>query len=183
MKCYFSSMRTRFPISIFTAMALIASALFSNQAHADAQAEKILEGVRLSATLQQNNLTGHLRKKGKRIPIGLFLRGENIQFQFYKDKTWQKFHMRLKKDNFDLFEIVNDKTVKFPDARLGQPIVGTDLTYEDQSWQRRQLQHCLHLGPSKIRRLDAGSGIQRQRPTHEALPRHQYNESRQCSDT
>ena len=116
-------------------MALIASALFSNQAHADAQAEKILEGVRLSATLQQNNLTGHLRKKGKRSPIGLFLRGENIQFQFYKGKTWQKFHMRLKKDNFDLFEIVNDKTVKFPDSRLGQPIVGTDLTYEDLAFR------------------------------------------------
>lgn len=135
MKCYFSSMRIRSALSIFATVTLVATTLFPNQAHADAKAEQILEGVRHTATLQQNNLTGHLRKKGKRIPIGLFLRGENIQFQFNKDKAWQKFHMRLKKNDFDLFEIKNGKTVKFPDSKLNQPIMGTDLTYEDLAFR------------------------------------------------
>lgn len=128
-------MRNRSLLPIITVLTFACNFVFSQQAKADAQAEKILEGVRLSATLQQNNLTGYLRKKGSRIPIGLFLRGENIQFQFYKKKTWQKFHMRLKKNDFDLFEIVNGKTLKFPDAKLGEPIMKTDLTYEDLAFR------------------------------------------------
>lgn len=121
--------------SYITALIFTFALAFSHQVKADAQADKILEGVRLSATLQQNNLTGHLRKKGSRIPIGLFLRGENIQFQFYKKNTWQKFHMRLKKNDFDLFEIINEKTLKFPDAKLSEPIMKTDLTYEDLAFR------------------------------------------------
>jgi hypothetical protein len=39
--------------------------------------------------------------------------------------------MQLNDDSFDLFEIVNGKLVKFPDAKLVQPIAGTDVTYED----------------------------------------------------
>lgn len=128
-------MRNRSLLPIITVLTFACNFVFLQQAKADAQAEKILEGVRLSATLQQNNLTGYLRKKGSRIPIGLFLRGENIQFQFYKKKTWQKFHMRLKKNDFDLFEIVNGKTLKFPDAKLGEPIMKTDLTYEDLAFR------------------------------------------------
>ena len=123
----------RFPA--FATIALACIIVFPSQINADAQADKILEGVRLSATLQQNDLTGNLRKKGKRIPIGLFLRGENIQFQFYKKKEWQKFHMRLKKNDFDLFEIVNGKTLKFPNAKLSTPIIDTDLTYEDLAFR------------------------------------------------
>ncbi len=128
-------MTTRTHLPIFAAVAFAYTAIFSTPAKADKAAEKILEGVRLSATLQQNSLTGNLRKKGERIPIGLFLRGENIQFQFYKKKEWQKFHMRLKKNNFDLFEIVNGKTIRFPDNKLSQPIMNTDLTYEDLAFR------------------------------------------------
>ena len=135
MKCYFSSMTTRLKIPVLVSIIVSGLALLASKAQADAQADRILESVRLSATLQQNDLTGKLRKKGSRFPIGLFLRGENIQFQFLKNKKWQKFHMRLKKNQFDLFEIVNGKTLKFPNAKLSQPIMNTDLTYEDLAFR------------------------------------------------
>lgn len=133
MKCYFSSMSKRFPA--LAAAAVAVAALVPGQLRADEAADRILEGVRLSATLQQSNLAGHLRKNGHRVPIALFLRGENIQFQFFKNKQWQKFHMRLKKNQFDLYEFVNGKAVKFPAAKLRQPIMNTDLTYEDLAFR------------------------------------------------
>jgi len=135
MKCYFSSMTKRPLLRPLVAIALTASACLFSSVRADEQADRILEGVRLSATLQQSNLTGNLRKKGNRYPIALFLRKENIQFQYFDSKVWQKFHMRLKKDKFDLFELKGGKTLKFPNAKLSQPVMGTDLTYEDLAFR------------------------------------------------
>ena len=119
----------------FLAICLIVSFSGTPTAKADAKAEKIVNGVRLASTLQHNDLKGTLRKRGKRIPIGLFLRGKNIQFQYQQNKKWTVFHMRLKKNNFDLFEIVKGKNVKLPAKKLGQPIMGTDLTYEDLAFR------------------------------------------------
>lgn len=135
MKCYFSSMTNSSPLRVLAAIALTATLLCSSHVSADEKADRILDGVRHSATLQQSNLTGKLRKRGDRVPIALFLRGENIQFQFFKNKQWQKFHMRLKQNKFDLFEFVNGKSVRFPNAKLSQPIMGTDLTYEDLAFR------------------------------------------------
>jgi len=144
-------MTNRFHLPFIAAVALVTTACFSYQAHADAQADRILEGVRLSATLQQSDLTGKLRKKGDRVPIGLFLRGENIQFQFNQNKKWHKFHMRLKKNDFDLFEIVNGKTIKFPDSKLNQPIMNTDLTYEDLAFRFLYWPNAKIEGEEKIK--------------------------------
>ena len=134
-------MKIRFFPTFFSVLAIIAVVnLFSTStARADAKdqlkAERIVNGVRLASTLQQNDLNGSLRKNGKRTPIGLFLRGENIQFQYYEKKKWSVFHMRLKQNNFDLFEMIKGKNVKFPSKKLGQPIMGTDLTYEDLAFR------------------------------------------------
>lgn len=97
-------------------------------------AEQILEGARISTTLTQldDGLTGNLRRDGKTVPITLFLKGKDIQFQFEETKgNWRVFHMRMGDEAFNLFEIVNGKTVQFPAAKIVQPIAGTDLTYED----------------------------------------------------
>lgn len=94
---------------------------------------RILEGARLSAALTKldEGLTGHLSNNGKKIPITIFLKGKDIQFQFQENKTWRVFHLRLSDDQYDLFEIVDGKTINFPKAKLTESIAGTDLTYED----------------------------------------------------
>jgi len=94
----------------------------------------ILEGARLSATLTKldDGLTGHLRKGRQKTPVTLFLKGENMQFQFSENnKQWRIFHMRLADENFQLFEMVNGKTQNFNRQKLVEPIAGSDLTYED----------------------------------------------------
>jgi hypothetical protein len=99
-------------------------------------ADAILKGARLAATLvnleKDVPLNGNLSKDGKKIPIALYLKGKNIQFQFMQDNgQWHIFHMRLSEDRYDLFELVGDKTIPFPPDKLTYPIAGTDLTYED----------------------------------------------------
>ena len=131
MKCSFSSMKN-LSFHLLLSVAILSS---TASVRADAAAERAVKGVRLASTLQQTDLTGTLRKNGKRTPIGLFLRGKNIQFQYQKDKKWNVFHMRLNENKFDLFEIINKKNVAFPSKKLGQPIMGTDLTYEDLAFR------------------------------------------------
>ncbi|RYD36866.1 MAG: outer membrane lipoprotein-sorting protein [Verrucomicrobiaceae bacterium] len=113
-----------FKIALASTFALVAPAAFAQNA------QQILEGARVSATLTQveDGLTGKLNGK---TPIVLFLRGKDIQFQFNEGGGWEKFHMRLTDNSYDLFELKDDKTFKFPDAKITQSIAGTDLTYED----------------------------------------------------
>ncbi len=96
-------------------------------------ADTILAGARLAATLTQidEGLEGTLTQGRRKIPIILFLKGKDIQFQFTEDGKQRVFHMRLADDSYELFEIINGKTVNFPAAKLVEPIAGTDLTYED----------------------------------------------------
>lgn len=94
---------------------------------------RILEGARLSAALTEldGGLQGNLSHNGKKTRITIFLKGKNIQFQFLEEETWRVFHLRLNDDKYDLFEIVNGKTIDFPRNKLTESIAGTDLTYED----------------------------------------------------
>jgi hypothetical protein len=93
----------------------------------------ILEGARLSATLveMKEGLKGNLVQGRKKVPIVIFLKGKDIQFQFFENNKWMKFHMRLGDDNFELFEFINGTQVNFPREKLTEAIAGTDLTYED----------------------------------------------------
>ena len=97
-------------------------------------AQQILEGARMSATLTKldDGLSGTLRKGGTGIPVTLFLKGENIQFQFKQgNDPWRIFHMRMGDEAFNLFQIVDGKTLGFPPEKIVESIAGTDLTYED----------------------------------------------------
>lgn len=96
-------------------------------------AQQILEGARLAATLTtvEEGLSGNLTKGKASVPVTLFLKGANIQFQFQEGGVWRVFHMRLNDNAYDLFEIKDGKTTKFPDDKIVEPIAGTDLSYED----------------------------------------------------
>lgn len=118
--------------STLLALTLVAAPVAARAQVADAQA--ILEGARISATLTEldEGLSGNLTKDGRKVPVTLHLKGKEIQFQFSeKGGPWQIFHMRLADQEYKLFEIKDGKTVDFPGDKLTQPIAGTDLTYED----------------------------------------------------
>lgn len=101
-------------------------------------ANVIIERARLAATLTKLDgpLEGTLSRGGKRTPIALFLKGQNIQFQYAEKRNeWSVFHMRLGDDKFELFRMIDGKQVNFPRNQLVDPIAGTDLTYEDLSFR------------------------------------------------
>lgn len=137
--------------SIALAFTLISAAQASAQ---QPSAQQILEGARMSATLTKldEGLNGNLRKGGKTTPITLFLKGKDIQFQFSENNgPWRIFHMRIGDENFNLFEIIDGKTVAFPPAKIVEPIAGTDLTYEDLAlrffyWPNPQLEGTEDVG-------------------------------------
>lgn len=115
---------------------LLAASLIATQSATAQQPDPktILEGARIAATLTKldDGLQGNLRKGSTKIPVTLFLKGKDIQFQFSETKgAWRIFHMRIGDEKFNLFEIINGKTLEFPPAKLVSPIAGTDLTYED----------------------------------------------------
>jgi len=133
---------------------ILAVALVSSANAQEPNAQQILEGARISATLTKldDGLTGNLRKGNSNTPITLFLKGKDIQFQYQENKgPWRIFHTRIGDENFNLFEIVNGKTIEFPAARIVEPIAGTDLTYEDLAlrffyWPNPQLEAKEEVG-------------------------------------
>lgn len=98
-------------------------------------AEQLMERARIAASLQHADLNGHVSGPGGKADVALFMKGKNIQFQFYEKGKWVPFHLRLGDDQFDLLEFKGGKTVKFPDSKLSAPIAGSDLTYEDLSFR------------------------------------------------
>lgn len=136
-------------------------AALTSPVHAqEPDANTILAGARLAATLTQidEGLQGTLTQGGKKIPITLFLKGKDIQFQFTENGKLRIFHMRLGDELFQLFEIIDGKTVNFPPAKLVEPIAGTDLTYEDLAlrffyWPNPKLEGKEDVGGQECYRL------------------------------
>jgi len=155
MKCYFSSMLNK----LFSATLIaVMSVLSTMSAHADAAAEKVLRGARFAATLQNQDLHGYMKKNGSKTPVTLFLRGQNIQFQYKVGKTDKRFHMRLMPNQFDLLEIVGNKARKFNNAKLAEKINNTDLSFEDLSmrflyWQKNSIEGEEKISGQKCHRI------------------------------
>lgn len=98
------------------------------------EADDVLRTARYVATLKDTDLKGSLQKSGTKgsVPIALFLReGQGIEFQVYDGQIWNKFQLKLADDEYDLFEGVGSKIQRFNKAKIAQPVMGTDLTYED----------------------------------------------------
>lgn len=149
MKCYFSSiMKTGLLKSIVCAG--LACVSLTSTVKADAAAEAILKHTRYAATLQQQDLQGQMNKNGVKTPIALFLRGEDIQFFYGEGKANKRFHMRLKEDEFDLFDIVGGKTKKFNSEQIAQKINGTDLSFEDLSMRFLYWKNSKIMGEDRI---------------------------------
>ena len=62
--------------------------------------------------------------------------------------------MRLKQNRFDLFEIINGKTIQFSSQKLAQPIMNTDLTYEDLAFRFLYWPNPKTEGEEKIKLQD-----------------------------
>lgn len=93
-------------------------------------AEQIMQSVRQVTALQQEqDLHGSIRKGGRQTPLSLFLRGEDIQFAI--DGGKERFHLRLTPETQELREIIAGKTTVFPSNKISQPIVKSDVSYED----------------------------------------------------
>jgi len=104
MKCYFSSMTNQL---LTLVLVMVATVFSSVTASADAAAEQVLKGARYAATLQNQDLHGSIKKDGKKSPITLFLRGQDIQFHYQINGVAKRFHMKLQDERFDLFEILS----------------------------------------------------------------------------
>ena len=133
MHCQFTAMKTRF----ISALAAISVSVVPAVADTP-DPRAIIEGARMAATLTQLDapLEGNLSRGGRTTPIALFLKGEDMQFQYSENrKDWDVFHMRLGDEQFELFRMVNGRQVNFPRQELVNPIAGTDLTYEDLSFR------------------------------------------------
>ncbi len=97
-------------------------------------ADDLLRTARYVTTAKDADLTGRLKKSGIKgsVPIALSLReNQGIEFQVYDGQSWNKFQLKLKDNEYDLYEGIGDKIRRFDRAKLTQPVMGTDLTYED----------------------------------------------------
>jgi hypothetical protein len=129
-------------------------------------AEQIIGGAKMVAALQQADLEGDMSRGRDKVPVALFLRNKDIQFQYWLSNDWQKFHLRMNDDVCDLFEMIKGKQTKFPVSRLATPIAGMDLSYEDLAmrffyWKKPILEGTERVGVHncwKIRLNNPGQG-------------------------
>ncbi len=126
-------------------------AVASPVVNADEAAERVLRGARYASTLQHQDLHGVMRKGRMKMPISLFMRGKDIQFLYNTKDGGKRFHMRLAKDKFDLFEIIGKKTVKFSDKKISQSINNTDLSFEDLSMRFLYWKNSKIVGEERIK--------------------------------
>jgi len=147
MKCYFSSMTNQL---LTLVLVMVATVFSSVTASADAAAEQVLKGARYAATLQNQDLHGSIKKDGKKSPITLFLRGQDIQFHYQINGVAKRFHMKLQDERFDLFEILNGKTYKFNNKKLSERINNTDLSFEDLSMRFLYWKKSSIVGEEKV---------------------------------
>ncbi|WP_367873092.1 outer membrane lipoprotein-sorting protein [Luteolibacter sp. Populi] len=111
----------------FLAATLFAAAVAPLRAQAP-DAARMIRSIRLSATVQQMNLNGVIRKDAK-VPITMFVRDGNMQFYLGNN---ERFHIRLGDEKCELLTLDDKgKTAAFPVSKLAAPIAGTDVTYED----------------------------------------------------
>ncbi len=149
-----------------TAVLALASGIPAYAQQAATNAEQIIGTAKMIAALQQSDLKGNMINGRTKIPVVLFLRQENIQFQVWEADKWKAFHLRMNDENCDLLEMIGNKQSKFPVAKIANPIAGTDLSYEDLAmrffyWKKPILEGTERVGVHncwKIRLNNPGQG-------------------------
>ena len=107
-----------------------------------------MESVRQVTVLQkEQTLTGVLRKGAKKVPLNLFLRGKDIQFTL--NGGAEGFHLRLKENDQEFWDINNGKAKRFLANKIGASIAGTDVTYEDLALKFLYWPNPQHAGKLK----------------------------------
>ncbi len=96
-------------------------------------ADEVLKLVRYSYTLYNRDFTGQLRMSiTKKVPFLLSLKPDSIRFIF--SEPAQIIYLDTKDHNFSLLEGVGGNQLgPVSDAKYGQQIRGTDVTYDDLS--------------------------------------------------
>lgn len=128
--------------TFFLTMILSSFALAQN-------AKEIMESVRQVTVLQkEQTLTGVIRKGTNKVPLNLFLRGKDIQFTL--NGGAEGFHLRLKENEQEFWDIIDGKAERFPANKIGSPIANTDVTYEDLALKFLYWPNPQHAGSQKI---------------------------------
>lgn len=116
--------------TLFSSLALKLALLLVPLTGSAQTAEQIMADVRQVAGLQQEqDLHGHMKGNGKKVPMSMLLRGEEIHFQI--DEGKEAFALRLLPNQQQLFETTGNRVREFPPGKLAEPIAGTNVSYED----------------------------------------------------
>lgn len=144
----------------------VCSFVLSSTLVAQPSAQEIIAGAKMVAVLQQADLQGKMTKGSAQVPTALFLRQNDIQFQYLENQQWSKFHLRLKEDACDIYQMKAGQQTPFPIDQIAKPIAGMDLSYEDLAlrffyWKNPQLEGEERVGVHpcwKIRLNNPGQG-------------------------
>ncbi len=116
------------------------------------QAGAILDQVRLAQPQLDQPLSGQLRKdNGETVPLRIFFRGPELQFQF----TNPPETLTLERTESGVSLTDQNGTVRqsIAGARLTQPFRGTDISYEDLALNFLYWQNAKFVGESVVRAI------------------------------
>jgi hypothetical protein len=112
----------------------LASALLALAASARAEeptAQEIQERIRYSHTLKDVELDGRLDGDGGRSPVPFLLRIQGGDIGFHFSDPRQSLELRQDGDKLTLVEDSGGGPAAVPEAKLSEPVRGTDVLHED----------------------------------------------------
>ncbi len=98
-------------------------------------ADVLLAAMReMTVSQGERDVAGNIRKGRTKIPFSLSSRGDTIVYQYKQGEAWQRFDVRMKSKNAELYLLKpGNKAEVMAPANYGQVIPGTDVSYEDLS--------------------------------------------------
>ncbi len=98
-------------------------------------ADELLACMRdMTVSQGERDVAGTIRKGRTKIPFSLSSRGDTIVYQYKQGEAWQRFDVRMKSKNAELYLLKpGNKAELMAPANYAQLIPGTDVSYEDLS--------------------------------------------------
>ena len=138
-----------FALGLLTSSALPAQVPAERSADADA----ILQRLRMSQTLSNLTLQGHLRVSSKKTPFILKLAGPQSTYTF--SDTGESLRLSLGETDSKIEEIAADGSVKAVSSRqFADKVGGTPMTYEDISLRFLYWPHASVEGDENVNSFD-----------------------------